>query len=225
MCDKVYKEFEAAVELTPHKIDYFERGFTPYRRPPYSLVSDSFIALGDAACITKPSCGEGVTAAMVQMDAALEVILPLFKEGKECSRDNLWIINKKYIDAQGADFANQMAVLIGAVASSAEENEYFFANDLIFSTNNFIAMGEGEQPQHDFLYWEFGETDQIAVREVDWKLVVKRGTPYLYNLKDDIHEDKDVAVFYPQQVRRMIDIIYREHTPSEHFKVTLPERK
>jgi hypothetical protein len=26
-------------------------------------------------------------------------------------------------------------------------------------------------------------------------------------------------------VRRMIDIIYREHTPSEHFKVTLPERK
>jgi hypothetical protein len=85
--------------------------------------------------------------------------------------------------------------------------------------------GEGEQPKHDFLYWEFGETDQIAVREGDWKLVVKRGTPYLYNLKDDIHEDKDVAVFYPQQVRRMIDIIYREHTPSEHFKVTLPERK
>ncbi len=159
MCEKVYKEFEAAVELTPHKIDYFERGFTPYRRPPYSLVSDSFIALGDAACITKPSCGEGVTAAMVQMDAALEVILPLIKCGKECSRDNLWIINKKYIDVQGADFANQMAVLIGAVASSAEENEYFFANDLIFSTKNFVAMGEGGMPK-----FSIGEILTMAYR-------------------------------------------------------------
>lgn len=100
------------------------------------------------------------------------------------------------------------------------EKDYF--DGLSFAP---ILMGEGEQPKHDFLYWEFGETDQIAVREGDWKLVVKRGTPYLYNLKEDLHEDHDVAILYPQQVRRMIEIIYREHTPSEHFKVTLPERK
>lgn len=100
------------------------------------------------------------------------------------------------------------------------EKDYF--DGLSFAPT---LTGEGEQPKHDFLYWEFGETDQIAVREGDWKLVVKRGTPYLYNLKEDLHEDHDVAILYPQQVRRMIEIIYREHTPSEHFKVTLPERK
>lgn len=146
VCEKVYKEFEAAVKLPEYEVDYFERGFTPYRRPPYSMVSDSFIALGDAACITKPSCGEGVTAAMIQMDVALEVILPLLKSGRPLNRFNLWRFNKKYYEAQGADFANQMAVLVGAVASSAEENEYLFENDLIFSTKNMIAMGEGGIP-------------------------------------------------------------------------------
>ena len=38
-----------------------EKGVTPYRRPPYSLVADNFIAAGDAACLTKPECGEGST--------------------------------------------------------------------------------------------------------------------------------------------------------------------
>lgn len=30
--------------------------------------------------------------------------------------------------------------------------------------------------KHDFLYWEFDETDQIAVRMQDWKLIVKKET-------------------------------------------------
>ena len=32
-----------------------------------------------------------------------------------------------------------------------------------------------KQKQHDFLYWEFCETDQIAVRQGDWKLFVEKG--------------------------------------------------
>ncbi len=81
-----------------------------------------------------------------------------------------------------------------------------------------------EQPRHDFLYWEFEETDQIGVRAGDWKLIVKKGTPELYNLASDIHEDRDVAAAHPEIVRSLVDVIYREHTPSELFKVTLPER-
>ena len=79
------------------------------------------------------------------------------------------------------------------------------------------------QPQHDYLYWEFHETDQIAVRMGDWKLVVRQGKPELYNLAQDIHEDHDLAARYPDQVRRMVAIIYREHRPSELFRITLPE--
>ena len=50
-------------------------------------------------------------------------------------------------------------------------------------------LGKGKhQKNHKFLYWEFCETDQIAVRQGDWKLFIEKGKCHLYNLADDIHE-------------------------------------
>ena len=80
-----------------------------------------------------------------------------------------------------------------------------------------------DQKEHEFLYWEFHETNQMGLRMGDWKLVVKKGVPHLYDLKNDIHEDHDVAKDHKDIVAKMIDIIYREHRPSSIFKVTLPE--
>lgn len=103
-------------------------------------------------------------------------------------------------------------------ANKAKADDYFdgisFAPEL---------LGR-DQPKHDFLYWEFEETDQIGVRKGDWKLIVKKGKPELYNLADDIHEDRDLASEHPEIVAEMVGIIHREHTPSDLFKVTLPQR-
>ena len=85
-------------------------------------------------------------------------------------------------------------------------------------------LGNDEQKQHDFLYWEFEETDQIAVRMGDWKLLVQSGVPHLYNLADDIHEDNDVSELHPDVVDMMIEIIEEQHVESDIFKVTLPRR-
>lgn len=82
-----------------------------------------------------------------------------------------------------------------------------------------------EQASHDFLYWEFGETDQMALRMADWKLVIKSGKPFLYDLNTDLHEDNDIAQQHPEIVKKMIDIIYSQHTPNELFKVTLPKHQ
>ena len=84
--------------------------------------------------------------------------------------------------------------------------------------------GNKKQKKHDFLYWEFDETDQIAVRMDDWKMVVKKGTPFLYNLKTDIHEDHDITLQHPDIVEKMKAIIFEQHTPNPHFSVTLPKR-
>ncbi len=86
-------------------------------------------------------------------------------------------------------------------------------------------LGKNQERKHDFLYWEFDETDQIGVRKGDWKLIVKSGIPHLYNLADDIHEDRDIASSHPDIVREMTDIILREHTPNPHFHVTLPNNQ
>lgn len=85
-------------------------------------------------------------------------------------------------------------------------------------------LGKKKQKKHDFLYWEFDETDQIAVRMGDWKMVVKKGTPFLYNLKTDIHEDTDIALQHPDVVEKMKAIIFEQHTPNPYFSVTLPKQ-
>ena len=92
-----------------------------------------------------------------------------------------------------------------------------------FDGLSFVPELSGNaQPRHDFLYWEFDETDQMALRMGDMKLIVKGGVPYLYDLSSDIHEDHDIAAQHPDLVRRMVDILLREHTQSPYFNVTLP---
>ncbi len=96
-----------------------------------------------------------------------------------------------------------------------------------FDGISFLPTLQGDtlrQQHHDYLYWEFHETDQIAVRRGDWKLFVSHGTPHLYNLASDIRERSDVAKAHPDIVSELIDIVYREHQESPLFRVTMPER-
>ncbi len=85
-----------------------------------------------------------------------------------------------------------------------------------------ILTGKGDLRRHDFLFWEFNETDQMAVRQGDWKLIVKRGKPELYNLAEDIHEDNNIAASHPEKVAELVAIARAQHTPNPHFSVTLP---
>lgn len=78
------------------------------------------------------------------------------------------------------------------------------------------------RPEKDFLYWEFEETDQVALRQDDWKLVCIAGKPHLYNLATDPTERNDIAAEHPETVQKMIEIIRSQHTESPHFKVTIP---
>ncbi len=82
--------------------------------------------------------------------------------------------------------------------------------------------GKRRQRQHEFLYWEFHETDMMALRMSNWKLVVKCGEPHLYDLATDIHEDRDIASSHPSIVQKMVEVIRCEHTDSPLFPITLP---
>ena len=84
-------------------------------------------------------------------------------------------------------------------------------------------FGKGKQKKHDFLYWEFHETNMMALRMKNWKLVVQNGNCQLYDLATDLHEDNDLAAQYPKVVKKMKAILLREHTHSDMFQVTLPQ--
>lgn len=157
--EKVFAAFERAVKLPRYTVKHIERGTTPYRRPPYSFVADGFLASGDAACLTKPSAGEGVTASMVQLEIAAEVVGRLLSEGGVLTRARLWPINTRYVAAQGKMFAGQLATLIGAMSTSAKENDFFFRHDVIFSKKTFTAFSHG-----DPLTFTTGEMAVIALK-------------------------------------------------------------
>lgn len=141
--EKVYALFEKTVRLPAHKVVKIEKGRTPYHRAPYSFVSDGFIAMGDAACITKPNCGEGCTASIVLEDIAVDVASQVMANGAYPTREALWSINKRYNNTQGKEFASLMALLGSIIRHSAKANEFLFKNDVIFSCKLLSSMGNG----------------------------------------------------------------------------------
>ncbi|MBP3329653.1 MAG: NAD(P)/FAD-dependent oxidoreductase [Clostridia bacterium] len=130
------------VPLPEYTITRTEKGKTPYTRPPYSFVTDNFIATGDAGCLTKPNNGEGVTSSMVHMKIAADVLADALKSG-DLSEKNLWKINKIYNKEQGADFASTRALLTKVVKATNDEFEFIFekAHDVLQSFLDGAADG------------------------------------------------------------------------------------
>jgi arylsulfatase A-like enzyme len=91
-------------------------------------------------------------------------------------------------------------------------------------------IGQAGQKQHESLYWEFHEQKgRQALRKGDWKLVrynvltPDKMTTELYNLKNDLAEEKNVAGEHPELVKEMIEILNTSRTPSDIFTF-LPEK-
>jgi arylsulfatase A-like enzyme len=64
-------------------------------------------------------------------------------------------------------------------------------------------LGEKTTPPHDFLCWRAGA--QKAIRMGDWKLVQtpRDTTAQLFNLKDDIGEQRDLAQTQPEKLKEL----------------------
>jgi arylsulfatase len=78
------------------------------------------------------------------------------------------------------------------------------------------------QKKHPFLYWEITEYGgQQALRMDNWKLyrgdIKKSGnlTFSLYDLNNDPTELNDIAHLYPNQVKKMAEIINQQHVKAE----------
>jgi len=82
--------------------------------------------------------------------------------------------------------------------------------------------GKGNQPQHEYLYWEFYEQgSRQAVRFGDWKAIRKpmlTGPVKLYNLKDDLAEQRDRAATESDRLREAVGFLDRAHVPDARWR-------
>lgn len=142
--EEIYNtQFTKNVVFPEHTVKKVEKGMTPYHRSVYSFVEDGFIVMGDAAFLTKPTCGEGCTSSLVQGEIAVDVISALLKKGETLTRKNMWSINKRYMVAQGKEFDSMRPLLMGLIKMNFDEAEYLFANDIIFSNKILGGMDDG----------------------------------------------------------------------------------
>ena len=130
--EKCMERFLSAVEMPEGKIIREERGSLPYRRPPYSLVDNGFVALGDAACMNK-WVGEGICSGWVGCQMAAEVAGEAMRNGAYPTLEALWLLNVKYNTTQQADFAYINATAINAVDCSEAEMDYEFEKGMVFN--------------------------------------------------------------------------------------------
>ena len=85
-----------------------------------------------------------------------------------------------------------------------------------------ITDNAGDQPKHDYLYWEFYEQGgKQAVRADNWKAIRMpwgKGPVQLYDLSEDIGEQNDVAEQHSDIVTRMESIMKKAHTPHPSWQ-------
>jgi len=91
-----------------------------------------------------------------------------------------------------------------------------------------LSGDAASQPEHDFLYWAFYERRGArAVRRGHWKAVQQpiRAAVRLYDLKNDLGEQVDVAAAYPQRVAELVRLMDGADTPTRRWKFPGAVRK
>jgi arylsulfatase A-like enzyme len=90
-----------------------------------------------------------------------------------------------------------MPTSLKAAGGSLEQERPFDGVDLMP-----YILGKQDGVPHRQLYWR--KLECAAVREGDWKLFRIEGLPLaLYNVKDDIAEQKNMATHMPEKVEQM----------------------
>ncbi|XOV93448.1 MAG: arylsulfatase [Bacteroidota bacterium] len=85
-------------------------------------------------------------------------------------------------------------------------------------------LGNKLQNPHKYLYWDYGHnrgTYAQAIRMGDWKGIYtkKTGTMELYNLAEDLEEQKDVAKQHPKIVTQIRTYMQEAFVPDDRYEI------
>ena len=90
---------------------------------------------------------------------------------------------------------------------------------------------EANQKQHKYLYFELHWPTKRGIRVGDWVCLQEKTTAldpnkdktYLYNLKDDLGQQKDLAEKYPEKLAELKALLKSCHVPAKFFEFGKPK--
>lgn len=93
---------------------------------------------------------------------------------------------------------------------------------------SYLPLLKGDlegQKQHDYLYFELHWPTKRAVRQGNWVAVQENTSSVnpnvnkieLFNLKDDLSQEKDLAKIHPEKIAHFKQLLQESHTPNKHF--------
>ncbi|MEM0439364.1 MAG: geranylgeranyl hydrogenase [Desulfurococcaceae archaeon] len=119
----LYKYILTRPEFKNSKIVETSGALVPTRRPPYSMVWNGIMVIGDAAYTVNPVHGGGKGSGMLAAKAA-SIAFAKASEIGDYSAKGLWIMNKLYIDYYGAKQASLDIFRIFLQKLSDDDIEY-----------------------------------------------------------------------------------------------------
>lgn len=136
-----HKEWRETYFGDPGVVVGTRQGAIPFTRPPFSLIGNRFMVIGDAANQNKPFSGEGVTSGFTAASIAVDVADAALKRG-DLSLKGLWPYNMRYQTGQGAKFAASLAQLPATVELSQKDVNYLFHKGIIFTSEDFERLNQ-----------------------------------------------------------------------------------
>ncbi len=110
------------------------------------------------------------------------------------------------------DFLPTACEIAGLTPTDPEVNGLSYVN----------ALKGRKQQSHKYLYWEFNEAKgpRQALRQGDWKIVKYYQQPIeLYNLKEDISEENDLALVYPDKLKELEGLLSTARTDDPNYEL------
>ena len=118
------KECLAKAKFPPFELKKREFGWFPYSRPPYSLVGDGFLCVGDSASIAQYVTTRCIPETWRLSTDAANVIDKVLKSGNYLSREALWDINVNHFRNEGADLIFLLMISSGIYKFTEAELDF-----------------------------------------------------------------------------------------------------
>ncbi|HWQ17133.1 MAG TPA: digeranylgeranylglycerophospholipid reductase [Sulfolobales archaeon] len=210
----LYKYILTRPEFKNSKVVETSGALVPTRRPPYSMVWNGIMVIGDAAYTVNPVHGGGKGSGMLAAKAA-SIAFAKASEVGDYSAKGLWIMNKLYIDYYGAKQASLDIFRIFLQKLSDDDIEYGLRKRILRESDLYETSVTGVIKNKRSVF------DKLS------RVVAGLGRPSLLAklivAAEYMDKMKKLYEEYPDTPEKLGEWIYRVNSLYESFERALKE--